>query len=118
MGTDKGKQPRRLAAGGAYVYLSTFDGYVAAIDTTEYTAAKIYQVGSYPEGMACDNGNLYVANSDYGQGINPSISKSTLKLAKSQISRMNLSRIRQASSARTAICISSTTEATTHHGIR
>ena len=79
MGTDKGKQPRRLAAGGAYVYLSTFDGYVAAIDTTEYTAAKIYQVGSYPEGMACDNGNLYVANSDYGQGINPSISKINLE---------------------------------------
>lgn len=79
MGTDKGKQPRRMAAGGAYVYLSTFDGYVAAIDTTEYTAAKIYQVGSYPEGMACDNGNLYVANSDYGQGINPSISKINLE---------------------------------------
>lgn len=79
MGADKGKQPRRLAAGGAHVYLSTFDGYVAAIDTTEYTATKIYQVGSYPEGMACDNGNLYVANSDYGQGINPSISKINLE---------------------------------------
>ena len=29
--------------------------------------------------MACDNGNLYVANSDYGQGINPSISKINLE---------------------------------------
>lgn len=79
MGADKGKQPRRLAAAGKYVCLSTFDGYVAAIDTTDFTAANIYQVGSYPEGMACDNGNLYVANSDYGQGINPSISKINLE---------------------------------------
>ena len=74
MGNDKGKQPRCLLAAGQYVFLSTFDGYVAAIDTTTYEAAHIYQAGSYPEGMAVSNGNLYVANSDYGQNLNPSIS--------------------------------------------
>lgn len=73
MGEDRGKQPRRLAAGNGQVYLSTFDGYVAAIDTAAYTAAAIYEVGSYPEGMALAGNTLYVANSDYGMG-NASIS--------------------------------------------
>ena len=40
MGDDKGKQPRRLLAGGKYVFVSTFDGYVAQIDTTDYTLAN------------------------------------------------------------------------------
>lgn len=74
MGDDKGKQPRRLAAGGKYVYVSTFDGYVAQIDTTDYTLANIYQAGSYPEGLALQGSYLYVANSDYGNGVNPSLS--------------------------------------------
>lgn len=74
MGGDKGKMPRRLTAAGRYVFLSTFDGYVAAIDTAAYTAADIYQAGSYPEGMVVNGETLYVANSDYGQGINPSVS--------------------------------------------
>ena len=74
MGDDKGKQPRRLLAGGKYVFVSTFDGYVAQIDTTDYTLANIYQAGSYPEGMAGSGSTLYVANSDYGSGVNPSIS--------------------------------------------
>ena len=74
MGDDKGKQPRRLAASGKYVYVSTFDGYVAQIDTTDYTLANIYQAGSYPEGLALQGSYLYVANSDYGNGVNPSLS--------------------------------------------
>lgn len=73
MGEDKGKQPRHLLASGQYVFVSTYDGYVAAIDTTTYEAT-VYQAGSYPEGMAISNGSLYVANSDYSLGQKPSIS--------------------------------------------
>ena len=78
MGEDKGKSPRRLLSDGGHVYLSTFDGYVAAIDTTNFAATDIYQAVSYPEGMAIADGVLYVANSDYGQCINPSISRISL----------------------------------------
>lgn len=74
MGTDKGTQPRHLLAAGKYVFISTFAGYVAAVDTTDFTAANIYQAGSYPEGMAVSGNTLYVANSDYSLLTNPSIS--------------------------------------------
>lgn len=74
MGADKGESPRRLAAGNGKVYFSTFKGYVAEIDTTSYNVDNIYQVGSYPEGLAVDGNMLYVANSSYGSGTNPSIS--------------------------------------------
>lgn len=75
MGSDKGKQPRRIVAAGGSVYISTFDGYIAAIDTTDYTMTACYAAGSYPEGMAVANGKLYVANSDLSQNKNPSISE-------------------------------------------
>lgn len=79
MGNDKGKQPRRLAAAGGNVYVSTFDGYVAAIDTANYNMAYCYRAGSYPEGMAVADGKLYVANSDYSRITNASISEIDLK---------------------------------------
>ena len=74
MGADKGETPRRLAAGNGKIYVSTFKGYVAAIDTASLNLDKIYQAGSYPEGIAIDGNMLYVANSSYGNGQNPSIS--------------------------------------------
>lgn len=73
MGTDKGKQPRHLTAGGQYVFVSTYDGYVAAIDTASYEAT-VYEAGSYPEGMILSGNTLYVANSDYSYVVNASIS--------------------------------------------
>lgn len=75
MGSDKGTLPRRIVAAGGNVYISTFDGYIAAIDTTDYTMTACYAAGSYPEGMAVANGKLYVANSNLGQNKNPSISE-------------------------------------------
>lgn len=73
MGDDKGKKPRHLIATAGYIFVSTFDGYVAAIDTVNYNLYKTYKVGSYPEGMTGVGQYLYVANSDYGRG-NASIS--------------------------------------------
>lgn len=78
MGDARGKNPRRLTAAGKYVFLSTFDGYVAKIDTLTLEAEQVYQVGSYPEGMAVGSGLLFVANSDYGAGQNPSLSSVNL----------------------------------------
>lgn len=79
MGEDKGKQPRHLTAYGNCIFVSTYDGYVAAIDTVSFTATATYQVGSFPEGLSAYNGILYVANSDYGDGNNPSLSIVNLK---------------------------------------
>jgi hypothetical protein len=75
MGEDKGKHPRHGVAYDGKVFVSTYDGYVAAIDTTDYHLAQTYTAGSYPEGVAILDGYLYVANSDYSSVTNASISK-------------------------------------------
>ena len=69
----KGVSPRRITASENKIYVSTYGGCVAAIDTASFTLAKRYDAGSYPEGMLIVNGYMYVANSDYGKG-NASIS--------------------------------------------
>jgi len=74
LGEAGGVSPRRITADGPNIYVSTYGGYVAAIDTLNFSLVKKYKVGSYPEGLIVDNGYLYVANSDYGYG-NASISK-------------------------------------------
>lgn len=74
MGADKGESPRHIASGNGKIYVSTYKGYVAQIDTTSFNVDKTYQVGSYPEGLAVNGNMLYVANSSYGNGTNPSIS--------------------------------------------
>lgn len=75
LGEQGGKSPRRIAAYEGNIYVSTFGGYVAAIDTVNFALKEKYQVGSYPEGVAISSdGIMYVANSDYGYG-NASISK-------------------------------------------
>ena len=63
-----GVSPRRITASENKIYVSTYGGYVAAIDTVNFTLSKRYEVGSYPEGILIVNGYMYVANSDYGQG--------------------------------------------------
>lgn len=78
LGEQGGAHPRRLTGADGNIYVSTYGGFVAAIDTISFSLKQKYQVGSYPEGLAISNGILYVANSDYGMGQNPSISKITL----------------------------------------
>lgn len=65
---DKGKSPRRAVAANGSVYVTTFGGVVAAIDTASLGLKKTYQAGSFPDGIAYHNGKLYVCNSDYGRG--------------------------------------------------
>jgi len=74
LGAEGGYSPRRITADDEYIYVSTYGGYVAAIDTVTFSLQKKYQAGSYPEGITIDGDYLYVANSDYGNGKNPSIS--------------------------------------------
>ena len=77
MGEADGAHPRCLTASESNIYVSTYGGYVAAIDTVNFTLKKKYKAGSYPEGMLIANGILFVANSDYGYG-NASISQINL----------------------------------------
>lgn len=74
LGNEAGVSPRRITAYNGNIYVSTFGGYVAAIDTMFYQLTNKYKAGSYPEGIAIVDNTLYVANSDYGMGQNPSIS--------------------------------------------
>ncbi len=78
MGEDKGKHPRHGIAYNGQVLVSTYDGYVAAIDTADYSLKNTYAAGSYPEGLAVIGDTLYVANSDYSMVANASISKISL----------------------------------------
>lgn len=68
LGNAEGVEPRHIIADGGKVYFTTYGGYVAAVDTTDFALQKKWQVGSYPEGLVIGNGNLYVANSNYGKG--------------------------------------------------
>lgn len=68
LGKAEGAEPRHIIADGGKVYFTTYGGYVAAVDTTDFALQKKWQVGSYPEGLVIGNGNLYVANSNYSAG--------------------------------------------------
>ena len=57
------RQPRHIAFYGRNAFVSCFDGTVAVIDTASLAVTQNIQVGSYPEGVAVQNGKLYVANS-------------------------------------------------------
>lgn len=74
LGNEAGVSPRRITAADGNIYFSTYGGYVAAVDTTDFQLVKKYKAGSYPEGITIVGNNLYVANSDYSMGQNPSIS--------------------------------------------
>ena len=74
MGEAEGVNPRRIAAKDGCIFVSTYGGYVAVIDTVNYELVAKLQAGSYPEGMAFSGKMLFVANCDYGMGTNPSIS--------------------------------------------
>ena len=68
LGNAEGADPRHIIADGGKVYFTTYGGYVAAVDTTDFALQKKWQVGNYPEGLAIGNGNIYVANSNYAAG--------------------------------------------------
>ena len=88
MGEEKGVFPRCIAASEGRIYVSTYgsstadwntytysgNGYVAAIDTLDFSLKQTYKAGSFPEGLAISNGKIYVANSNYSFCMDASIS--------------------------------------------
>ncbi|MBO4905669.1 MAG: hypothetical protein J5486_01365 [Bacteroidaceae bacterium] len=73
LGENAGFSPRHIVANNGTIYVSTYGGMVAAIDTTDFSLKASYTVGSYPEGLAIVGNTLYVANSDYGMAQNASL---------------------------------------------
>ncbi len=84
---EKGGMPRKAVAQDGKVYVSMFSGYVAVIDTASCSFTGTLQAGSYPEGMTILNNNLYVANSDYGNVTNASLSRINLSTGESTLLR-------------------------------
>ena len=86
LGEADGVSPRAAVGYEGKLYFTCYGasytggaGIVAAIDTISFAKQQTYAVGSYPNGLTLCNGYLFVANSDYGNNIKPSLSKIDLK---------------------------------------
>ena len=86
LGEADGVSPRAAVGYEGKLYLTCYGasttggaGIVAAIDTISFAKQQTYAVGSYPNGLTICNGYLFVTNSDYGNGVKPSLSKIDLK---------------------------------------
>lgn len=73
LGENEGVSPRHIIGAEGCIYVTTYGGYVAAIDTTDYHLAAKYKVGSYPEGLVYAGDRIFVANSSYGNAQEPSL---------------------------------------------
>lgn len=58
----QGGTPRHFCAHNGKVFATMFEGHVAEIDTTTFAVRKV-STGPNPEGIACAQGKLYVADS-------------------------------------------------------
>lgn len=64
LGTEAdGRSPRHIISSGDKVYFTLLNGYVAAIDTTNFELQNKWQVGEGSDGLAIFGHHLYVANS-------------------------------------------------------
>ncbi len=86
LGEADGVSPRAAIGYEGKLYLTCYGasttggaGIVAAIDTISFAKQQTFAVGSYPNGLTICNGYLFVTNSDYGNGVKPSLSKIDLK---------------------------------------
>jgi YVTN family beta-propeller protein len=57
------RQPRQMVLAEGKLFISCFDGTVAVIDTASLQVVSTIGVGRNPEGIAVQNGKVYVANS-------------------------------------------------------
>jgi YVTN family beta-propeller protein len=60
---NQSQEPRNLTHHNGKIFVSSFDGYVTAIDTSSLNITKRIKVGRNPEGICVSNNALYVANS-------------------------------------------------------
>ncbi|HKL92733.1 MAG TPA: DUF5074 domain-containing protein [Bacteroidales bacterium] len=69
---DRARQPRDLCFWEDKVYVCSFDGTVARVDTALLQVDGVVKVGRNPDGITYSNGKLYVSNSgglDYATGL-------------------------------------------------
>lgn len=59
----KSAQPRSCVAYGGKVWITCFDGFVRAIDTTSFEVVHTIKVGQNPEGITIYGNRAFVANS-------------------------------------------------------
>ena len=93
LGQTDGASPRAALGHDGKLFFTCYgdsnngnNGVVAAVDTINFAKQETYTVGSYPDGLTLANNSIYVANSDYGSNIKPSISK--IDLATKSVSTM------------------------------
>ncbi|MBR6276222.1 MAG: hypothetical protein IKR31_04730 [Prevotella sp.] len=86
LGDADGMSPRAAIGYEGKLYFTCYgasatggNGIVAAIDTIGFAKQQTYTVGSYPDGLTLCGGYIFVANSDYGMNVKPTISKIDLK---------------------------------------
>ena len=86
LGEKDGLSPRAALGYDGKLYFACYgksydgeNGIVAAIDTISFAKQQTYTVGSYPNGVALCGDYIFVTNSDYGMGMNPSLSKIDLQ---------------------------------------
>ena len=86
LGEADGVSPRSAIGYEGKLYITCYgasttggNGIVAALDTISFAKQQTYAVGSYPNGLTLCGGYLFVTNSDYGNGVKPSLSKIDLK---------------------------------------
>lgn len=86
LGEADGVSPRSAIGYDGKLYFTCYgasttggNGIVAAIDTVSFAKQQTYAVGSYPNGLTRCGDYLFVTNSDYGNGVKPSLSKIDLK---------------------------------------
>ena len=86
LGEADGVSPRSAVGYDGKLYVTCYgasttggNGIVAALDTVAFAKQQTYAVGSYPNGLTICGGYLFVTNSDYGNGMKPSLSKIDLK---------------------------------------
>nr|WP_299204092.1 DUF5074 domain-containing protein [uncultured Brumimicrobium sp.] len=65
------QEPRNITTHQGKVFVSSFDGYVSAIDTSSLQITKRIKVGRNPEGVCISNNSLFVANSGGLDNGNP-----------------------------------------------
>ena len=84
------QSPRSLAYADNKLYVSLYDGYVAKINTSNFTVEAQVQVGRNPEGLAVSNGKLFVANSggmDYNTPVGYDKTVSVINLKKFEVEK-------------------------------
>ena len=86
LGEADGVSPRAAIGYEGKLYFTCYgkskdgeNGIVAAIDTISFAKQQTFTVGSYPDGLTLCGGYIFVANSDYGMCMKPSISKIDVK---------------------------------------